>query len=71
MPVLPPCCAEPLPSGPARPRHDPLPAVTQYASPDLIGAIAYNGHDGRGISLHITPVRCRPWGTTGAEPAVS
>ncbi|MGW1280194.1 peptidase [Streptomyces tsukubensis] len=38
-----PCCAEPLPGAP-RPVHD-VPVVTQYASPEMIFAIAYEGHD--------------------------
>lgn len=42
--MLPQCCAEDT-DGVARPLHDPVPVVTQYATPDLIQAIAYEGHD--------------------------
>lgn len=38
-----PCCAD-APSG-RSPLHSPVPAFTQYTSPDLIEAIAYQGHD--------------------------
>ncbi|MQS35927.1 peptidase [Streptomyces katsurahamanus] len=41
--MLPPCCDEPAPGVP-RPVHD-VPVVTQYASPELVFAIAYEGHD--------------------------
>ncbi|MFJ6573420.1 C39 family peptidase [Streptomyces sp. NPDC091292] len=40
----PPCCADPRTDQPYPP-HDPVPVVTQYASPELIGDIAYGGHD--------------------------
>ncbi|MER5972328.1 C39 family peptidase [Streptomyces sp. NPDC002055] len=42
-----PCCTEPLTASSSSPRppHEPVPVVTQYASPDLIGAITYEGHD--------------------------
>ncbi|MFG2408772.1 C39 family peptidase [Streptomyces brevispora] len=38
-----PCCAD-APLGP-QPVHSPVPPFTQYASPSLIEAIAYRGHD--------------------------
>ncbi|MEU3602679.1 C39 family peptidase [Streptomyces sp. NPDC006798] len=38
-----PCCTDPTP-GPLRPPHD-VPSVTQYASPGLIHAFAYEGRD--------------------------
>lgn len=38
----PPCCTDPLLPGPV---HDPVPVVTQYATADLIGQIAYEGYD--------------------------
>ncbi|MGW1275520.1 C39 family peptidase [Streptomyces tsukubensis] len=43
MHPLPLCCTDPAPRTP-RPPHD-VPAVTQYASPDLIHAFAYEGRD--------------------------
>lgn len=49
-----PCCTEtPVPGL----VHDPVPPVTQYASADLIGSIAYDGHD---------PARDPAWQSTGA-----
>ena len=42
--MLPLCCTDTLPAG-ERPIHDPVPVITQYASPDLIERIAYDGHD--------------------------
>lgn len=50
----PPCCTEtPVPGL----VHDPVRPITQYASADLIGPIAYDGHD---------PARDPAWQTTGA-----
>nr|WP_167532480.1 MULTISPECIES: C39 family peptidase [Streptomyces] len=54
--MLPPCCADATIS-PARPVHGPVPVVTQYATADLIGAIAYDGHD---------PAHDPAWQSTGA-----
>ncbi|MBK3639476.1 peptidase [Streptomyces sp. MBT33] len=42
--MLPPCCDD-TPSPEDRSIHDPVPEVTQYASPNLIERIAYDGHD--------------------------
>ncbi|WNZ14958.1 C39 family peptidase (plasmid) [Streptomyces sp. 11x1] len=50
----PPCCTDP--STPS-PLHDPVGIVTQYATADLIGRIAYEGHD---------PGDDPAWKTTGA-----
>ncbi|MFJ7905208.1 peptidase [Streptomyces sp. NPDC096198] len=50
------CCAD-LTDDTPRPVHSPVPAVTQYATPDLIGGIAYKGYD---------PACDDGWRTTGA-----
>lgn len=50
----PPCCID---TSAPRPLHDPVGIVTQYASADLIGRIAYEGHD---------PGDDPAWKTTGA-----
>ncbi|GAB2966728.1 C39 family peptidase [Streptomyces pseudoechinosporeus] len=57
MPPL--CCADPHTPAPI---HDPVPIVTQYATADLIGPIAYDGYD---------PADDPNWQTTGApsQPA--
>ncbi|MFD3842463.1 hypothetical protein ACFWWC_40380 [Streptomyces sp. NPDC058642] len=54
--MLPLCCAESTDTAP-RPVHAPVPIVTQYATADLIGNIAYDGHD---------PAHACAWDTTGA-----
>lgn len=50
------CCTDPMGQGPD-PIHDPVPVVTQYATADLIGAIAYGGRD---------PGDDPAWASTGA-----
>ncbi|MDR6980816.1 hypothetical protein J2X68_007558 [Streptomyces sp. 3330] len=50
----PPCCTDPFASGVV---HDPVGLVTQYATWDLIGPIAYEGYD---------PVNDPGWEKTGA-----
>jgi len=57
VPLPPSCCADAPPRGAARPPHDPVPVVTQYASPGLIGAIAYHQHD---------PAQDPDWARSGA-----
>ncbi|MFJ2240969.1 C39 family peptidase [Streptomyces sp. NPDC087859] len=54
--MLPLCCADSTDTAP-RPVHAPVPIVTQYATADLIGHIAYDGHD---------PAHDCAWDTTGA-----
>lgn len=54
--MLPLCCDDTLPPD-DRPIHEPVPVVTQYASPYLIERIAYDGHDPRDDP---------EWATTGA-----
>ncbi|MFC4507010.1 MULTISPECIES: C39 family peptidase [Streptomyces] len=50
----PPCCTE---TSPPSSFHEPVGIVTQYATADLIGGIAYEGHD---------PGADPAWKTTGA-----
>ncbi|MCZ4603337.1 C39 family peptidase [Streptomyces sp. Lzd4kr] len=54
--MLPPCCADTTNNTP-RPAHSPVPVITQYATADLIAAIAYDGHD---------PADDPAWASTGA-----
>ncbi|MEV3872243.1 C39 family peptidase [Streptomyces sp. NPDC049906] len=54
--MLPTCCDDTDPATP-RPVHT-VPAITQYASPDLVNAIAYQGHD---------PGDDPAWATSGAR----
>ncbi|GGZ05792.1 C39 family peptidase [Streptomyces poonensis] len=54
--MLPPCCADTTGTAP-RPVHAPVPVVTQYATPELIGRVAYDGHD---------PADDPAWKTSGA-----